>query len=98
MPELAFGIGIHHGIAVVGVIGSDELLEFAIIGDVVNVAARVETLTRRFKTDILVTEDVQKELDSRYITDELPAAEVKGKKEPVVTYAVRTVVREERAD
>ena len=87
--RLRLGIGIHCGAAIAGVIGSHELLEFTVIGRTVNLAARVERLTRVHQADILVTAAVRAALDPRYVLEELPAREVRGVAEPVVTYAVR---------
>ncbi len=86
---LAMGVGIHRGEVVAGVMGSERLREFTVIGDVVNTAARVESLTRRFGVDILVTGAVNTALDGSFDVEEMPAAEVKGKADSLVTWAVR---------
>jgi adenylate cyclase len=91
-PALRVGIGLHRGVAVAGVIGSDELVEFTVIGSTVNLASRVEHLTRRHATDILITAAVREVLDARFALQELPAAAVAGISEPVVTYAVEGVL------
>ena len=70
--------------------GSDRLTEFTVIGDPVNIAARVEALTRTHGVDILVTSEVQKTLDARFVLRAMPPAVVKGKTEPVATYAVES--------
>jgi adenylate cyclase len=88
LPPLAIGIGINHGLVVVGVVGSEGLLQFDVHGDAVNVAARVEALTRKFGTDLLVTAAVRKELDGRFVMREMPPTLVKGKTEAILTYAV----------
>ncbi len=87
-PELRFGIGIHCGSAVAGLLGGAGLLEFTVIGDAVNVAARVEALTRDLERDILVTEDVRGHLDGRFRMDPMPALPIKGKAHPIATWAV----------
>lgn len=92
LPALRVGIGINSGPAIAGVIGSHELLEFTVIGRTVNLAARVERLTREHGADILVTTAVRDSLDPRYVLEELPARSVRGVAEPVVTYAVRGTV------
>lgn len=87
-PPLRLSIGVHCGPVVAGIFGSSELVEYTAIGDVVNTTARIEALTRRMDADILISADVRATLDGRYSLREMPAAEVKGKSEPIVTYAV----------
>ncbi|MCC6523272.1 MAG: adenylate/guanylate cyclase domain-containing protein [Polyangiaceae bacterium] len=88
LPELAFGVGVHRGVVVAGILGSDELVEFTVIGDTVNVAARVESATRAHDVDILVTNEVKEKLDGRVRLRALPPARVKGKPEPIPIWAV----------
>ena len=88
LPALRFGVGLNRGEVVAAVVGSDQLMEFTVLGDAVNMAARVEALTRTHAVDILVTEAVRARLDERFELRELPPAEVKGKIEPVRTWAV----------
>jgi class 3 adenylate cyclase len=94
-PELGFGIGIHCGTVVAGLVGGEGLLEFTVMGDVVNVASRVEALTRDFDTDILVTASVKGVLGERFATAAMPAVPIKGKRLPLETWAVhgRATVR-----
>src|SRR5262249_57047672 len=88
VPPLVLGIGIHRGAVVAGVIGTAELMEYGVVGRTVNLASRVEGLTRVHGADILVTDAVGSALDRRFRLRALPAVEVKGLPEPLVTYAV----------
>jgi class 3 adenylate cyclase len=89
LPPLAVGIGIHRGPGLAGLVGSRERMEYAFVGRTVNLAARVQTLTRVHQVDILVTEAVRESLDPRFVLALMPPEPVKGIVEPVVTYAVR---------
>ena len=88
LPALRLGIGIHRGPAIAGIIGSDALMEFTVIGQTVNLASRVERLTRSHGADILITAAVRSGLDPRFVLEALPARAVRGVSDPVVTYAV----------
>jgi adenylate cyclase len=89
LPALAVGIGIHRGPGLAGLIGSRERMEYGFVGRTVNLAARVQSLTRTHAVDILITEAVRSELDPSFQLDAKPAEMVKGIAEPVRTYAVR---------
>jgi adenylate cyclase len=88
LPPLAIGVGIDRGVGVAGLVGSRERMEYAFIGRPVNVAARVQGLTRIHRTGILVTEALRRELDPGFGLTAMPAELVKGIAEPVITYAV----------
>lgn len=92
LPALAFGIGIHQGTVLAGVMGNMELSKFGVVGDTINVAARVEALTRVHDVDLLITEQVRCALDDRFRLRRMPPVPVKGKEEPIVTYAVDGMV------
>ncbi len=91
LPPLAVGIGIHRGPGLAGLIGSRERKEYGFVGRTVNLAARVQALTRTHDVDILVTEAVRTELDTRFLLDAMAPEPVKGIAESVVTYAVREI-------
>jgi adenylate cyclase len=89
LPSLAVGIGIHRGGGLAGLIGSRERMEYGFVGRTVNLAARVQSLTRVHGVDILVTEAVRSELDDSFHVDAMPPELVKGIADPVATFAVR---------
>ncbi len=88
LPELAFGVGVHRGVAIAGIMGSEQLLEFTVIGDTVSVASRIESMTRTHGVDILVTDDVKRHLGDRFRLRAMPPTPVKGKPEPIATWSV----------
>jgi class 3 adenylate cyclase len=90
LPELRFGIGIHTGEVVVGVMGAGELNKFTVTGDPINVASRVEALTRDLGVDLLITEEVRAALESGFRVRAMLPARVKGKPAPIQTYHVES--------
>jgi adenylate cyclase len=88
LPPLAMGIGVHRGPVVAGVTGSADLVEYGLFGATVNLAARVENLTRALDVDVLVTEAVRAVLDRRFRVRAMPPSAVRGIAEPVPTWAV----------
>jgi len=88
LPPLAVGVGLHRGVGVAGLVGSEDLLQFTVVGPTVSLAARVQRLTREYGTDLLVTEAVRSALDPRFALRPLPPSELRGFREPVALYAV----------
>ncbi len=88
LPALRFGVGIHCGDVVAGVIGTDGLSKFSVTGDPINVASRIEGLTRGFQVDVLVSDEIRAALDAQFRLRRMPAMQVKGKAEPIQTWHV----------
>lgn len=88
LPALSIGVGIHKGDVIVGIVGSEHLLEYTALGDVVNVAARVESLTRAYDATILITDAVQKAIGDRFRLIQMELTQVKGKSAAIQTFAV----------
>ncbi len=89
LPTLSVGIGLHRGLGVAALVGSRDLMQFTFVGRIVNLAARVQDLTRRFEVDILLTRAVKDTLDARFELRELPATPVRGIAGDVEIYAVQ---------
>ena len=85
---IKIGCGINSGPIVAGQIGSEDHMNYTVIGDTVNLASRTEALNKPFATDILITENTYKLVKDKIIAEEMPGVHVKGKTDPIKMYAV----------
>ena len=88
MPPVRCGYGLHHGGVTLGTIGSHERMQTTAIGDTVNLASRIESVTKTFKVDIVISGDVYLRLPAadEFKLREIDTVRVKGKQEPVTLY------------
>jgi adenylate cyclase len=70
-PRLSIGVGVNYGPAVMGDVGTEHSLAFTVIGDTVNVASRLQSLTRGLKTPLVVADAVVKQIGGGTLPIEL---------------------------
>jgi adenylate cyclase len=82
------GIGIHSGYVVAANIGSPDRLSYDLVGDTVNLASRIQELTKMFSTDILISATTKARLHINFDVEKVPAITVKGKRDPVEIFKI----------
>ena len=89
LQPIQTGIGITKGEAITGNIGSEQRMDYTVIGDTVNVASRLEGLTKNYEHKILINDQVYEDIKGKIPCVDLGHALVKGKGESVHIYGVK---------
>ena len=90
LPDINVGTGINTGTCIVGNMGSESRFDYSVIGDAVNLAARLEATAARgdyLKYKTIISSNTYKELPSGFLCSDIGTIRVKGKDEPITIYS-----------
>src|ERR1039457_6717431 len=84
--QISIGIGLNSGPVNVGNMGSDKRLAWTVMGDNVNLASRLEGMTKQYRSRVIISESTYGQVSRQFVAREVDKIRVKGKKQPVTIY------------
>ncbi|HTX73570.1 MAG TPA: adenylate/guanylate cyclase domain-containing protein [Rectinemataceae bacterium] len=88
-PPFRIGVGINYGLVTVGNIGCDKKMNYTVIGDMVNLASRLEGATKRYRQPMIISESVYHKVESSVSCRQIDTVAVKGKTQGVKIFTPR---------
>lgn len=86
LPPLTVRLGVHSGPVLAGNVGSVERFNYTVMGDTVNLAARLEGVNRHYGTAILISDATFRQVEGAFMVRKLDRLRVKGRRQPVTVY------------
>jgi adenylate cyclase len=97
-PSFQIGVGINYGVVTVGNIGTETKMNYTIIGDMVNLASRLEGLTKKYLQPLLISESLQRKVQDRFPSRLIDKVAVKGKIEGVKIFTTKKTLKDAEAE